>query len=154
MKVDAVGKVGEAVTEANVPVLDAGEKTIGFRELEYSFLRGALFKKTLVPWRKGWVYQTNKRVICLDDGWEDLGGGARGKRMHEVAFDEVLRVEHRKREVLIHIATAEGKYTAAFRPFGASARLFDWLSKEKERRVVLEKGEAESPYRKSREETG
>ena len=151
MKVDAVGRVGTDVSEANVPVLAAGEKTIGFRELEYTLQRGALFKKTLVPWRKGWVYQTSARVICLDEGWEE-SGGVKTKRLHEVTFAEVFRVEHRKREVVLHIAAPEGKHQLTFKPFGASARLFDWLQKEKERRLAIADGSAESPYKKAREE--
>ena len=154
MRVDAVGKVPGEVTEANVPVLLPGEKTIGFRELEYSLQRGSLFKRTLVPWRKGWVYQTSKRVICLDEGWEDLGTGARGKRLHEVTFEEVVRVEHRRREVVLQVASGGGRHAVIFRPFGAAARLFDWLLKEKEKREAIADGTAESPYKKSREETG
>jgi hypothetical protein len=152
MKVEALGQVGTAVSDANVPVLAPGEKTIGFRELEYTLQRGTLFKKTLVPWRKGWVYQTSHRVICLDEGWEE-SGGAKAKRLHEVTFAEVFRVEHKKREVVLHLAVAEGKHQLTFRPFGAAARLFDWLQKEKERRVEIEAGRAESPYRKAREES-
>ena len=151
MRVDQVSPVGAEVTEANVPVLAAGEKTIGFRELEYTLQRGSLFKKTVVAWRKGWVYQTNLRVICLDEGWEE-SGGTRSKRLHEVAFMEVQRVEHRRREVILHIAARDGRHQFTFRPFGASARLFDWLQKEKERRVAIQKGTAESPYKKAREE--
>jgi len=153
MKLNHLGKVGEAVTEANVPVLDAGEKTVGFRELEYTVTRGSLFKKTLVPWRKGWVYQTSRRIICLDDGWEEEAG-SKMKRMHEIPFAETDSVEHRRREILIHVTADGARHGFTFRPFGAAARLFDWLQKEKERRVEINKGRAESPYKKSREETG
>jgi len=153
VRVDVMGKVPEEVTEANVPVLQAGEKTVGFRELEYTVQRGSLFKKTVVPWRKGWVYQTNRRVLCLDEGWEE-SGGSRVKRLHEIPFDEVQRVEHRKREVVLQVAAGEGRHLFTFKPFGAAARLFDWLQKEKERRESIDKGTAESPYKKVREDAG
>lgn len=150
MILDAVGKIGEVCDEANVPALGKGERVIGFRQLEYEAYEGSLIRRPVLPPRAGWVYQTNLRIVMLDDGREDLPDGTPGKRYHDVPFAEVVDVHWKKREVRIPVEADGRRLTLVFRPFGAAARLFDWLRQEKEKRRARERGKAASPYAKVR----
>ena len=149
MKIDQVGEVGVVMTAANEPVLTGKDQIIGFRALNYEVYKGSfLAKRPLVDRRHGWAWQTRQRILLLDDAWLDLPGGKRGKRYHEIPFDEARDVVHKKRRVLLHAEDAEhGKVVFEFRPFGAASRLLAWLKKEKEHREMREQGTLESPYR-------
>jgi hypothetical protein len=151
MKLDAVGRIGEVCNEANVPTLAKAERIIGFRQLRYTVFAGSLLRRILVDERTGWVYQTNERIVMLDDGEVPMDDGSRGKRYHQIPFDDVQDVRWKRREVRIPVADDAVRATVAFRPFGAAARLFDWLKREKEKRRAVAKGTAESPYAKVRE---
>lgn len=157
MKLDHVGEIGVVMTEANEPVLYGGDQIIGFRSLGYEIYKGAFpAKRTLVGTRKGWVWQTRKRLLLLDDGWLDLPGGKRGKHYHEVPLDETIDVVHKRGRVLLHTEDAEhGKVVFEFRPFGAASRLLAWLKREKEHRQMREEGTLASPYKvEDRKKTG
>jgi hypothetical protein len=149
MKLNEVGEVGVVMTEANEPVLFGGDQIIGFRELKWEVYKGTfLAKRSIAEQRKGWAWQTRRRLLLLDNEWLDLPSGKKGKRYHEISFEEALEVVHKKRRVLLHTEDAEhGRVTFEFRPFGAAARLLAWLKNEKEHREKREKGTLESPYR-------
>ena len=151
MKIDEVGEVGVVLTEANEPVLSGGDQIIGYRELRYEVYRSvALAKKTLVGQRKGWAWQTRRRLLLLDSEWLDLPGGKKGKRYHEIPFEEAIDVVHKRKRVLVHATDADhGKVVFEFRPFGAASRLLAWLKHEREQRVKREEGTLKSPYRES-----
>lgn len=148
MRIDALGEVGVVMTEANEPVLTGGDQVIGFRELEYEVYRTSVVaRKSLVGARRGWVWQTRKRLVLLDNEWADLPGGKRGKRYHEILNEEAVDVIHKKGRVLVTAESAElGKTTFEFRPFGPASRLLAWLRNEKEHRAKREDGTLRSPY--------
>jgi hypothetical protein len=149
MKIDQVGEVGVVMTAANEPVLTGKDQVIGFRALNYEIYKGGFpTKRSLVERRHGWAWQTRQRILLLDDMWLDLPDGKKGKRFHEIPFDEATDVVHKKRRVLLRAQDAEhGKVTVEFRPFGAAARLLAWLKREKEQREMREEGTLESPYK-------
>ncbi len=148
MKLDHVGEVGVVMTEANEPVLTGGDQIIGYRSLEYEIHKGVFpAKKILVGSRRGWVWQTRKRLLLLDDGWLDLPGGKRGKHYQEIPLEETSDVVHKKGRVLLHTEDREhGKVVFEFRPFGPASRLLAWLKREKEHRQMREEGTLASPY--------
>ncbi len=149
MKIDEVGEVGVVLTEANEPVLSGGDQIIGYRALNYEIYKPvALAKKTLVQTRKGWVWQTRRRLLLLDMDWLDLPGGKKGKRYHEIPLEETTDVVHKRKRVLLETHDAvHGKVVFEFRPFGAASRLLAWLKNEKEHRRKREEGTLRSPYR-------
>ncbi len=149
MKIHELGEVGVVMTEANEPVLSGGDQVIGFRELRWELFKGpGLARHPISPKSKGWAWQTRRRLLLLDHAWLDLPGGKKGKRFHEVPFEESIQVVHKKRRVLLLTEDAEhGKITFEFRPFGAAARLLAWLKNEKEHREMREEGTLRSPYR-------
>ncbi len=149
MKIDQVGEVGVVMTAANEPVLTGKDQVIGFRALYYEIYKGSvLAKRPLVGKRHGWAWQTRQRILLLDDEWLDLPGGKKGKRYHEIPFEEATEVVPKKRRVLLQTQDAEhGKVIFEFRPFGAASRLLAWLKKEKEHREMREDGTLESPYK-------
>lgn len=151
MKIDQVGEVGVVLTEANEPVLSGGDQIIGYRELKYEIYKPvAMAKKTLVDARKGWVWQTRRRLLLLDSDWLDLPGGKRGKRFHEIPLEETIEVVPKRRRVLLQTEDEEhGKVVFEFRPFGAASRLLAWLKNEKEHRRKRNEGTLRSPYRES-----
>ena len=156
MLIDQVGEVGVVLTDANEPVLSGGDQIIGFRQLEYEIYRGAFpAKRGLIDSRKGWVWQTRRRLLLLDDAWLTLPNGKKGKHYHEVRNEEALEVIHKKGRVVLPAVSEEyGKVTFEFRPFGAAARLLAWLKKEKEHRQMREEGTLKSPYdEKARQRT-
>jgi hypothetical protein len=155
MKIDEVGEVGVVLTEANEPVLAGGDQIIGYRELKYEVYRSiVLAKKSLVGQRKGWAWQTRRRLLLLDSDWLDLPSGKKGKRYHEIPFEETIDVVHKRKRVLVHAKDSEhGKVVFEFRPFGAASRLLAWLKHEKEQRVKREEGTLRSPYRESDRES-
>jgi len=149
MKIDQVGEVGVVLTEANEPVLSGGDQIIGYRELKYVIYKPvAMAKKTLVDARKGWVWQTRRRLLLLDSDWLDLPGGKKGKRFHEIPLEETIDVVPKRRRVLLQTEDEEhGKVVFEFRPFGAASRLLAWLKNEKEHRRKRNEGTLRSPYR-------
>lgn len=149
MKIDQVGEVGVVLTEANEPVLSGGDQIIGYRELNYAVYKPvALAKKSLVETRKGWVWQTRRRLLLLDSRWLDLPDGKKGKRYHEIPLEETIDVIPKRRRVLLETEDTEhGKVVFEFRPFGAASRLLAWLKNEKEHRRKREAGTLRSPYR-------
>ncbi len=149
MRINELGEVGVVMTEANEPVLAGGDQVIGFRELRWELFKGpALAKHTISPKSRGWAWQTRRRLLLLDNAWLDLPGGKKGKRFHEIPFEESIRVVHKKRRVLLLTEDPKhGKITFEFRPFGAAARLLAWLKNEKEHREMREEGTLKSPYR-------
>jgi hypothetical protein len=149
MKIDQVGEVGVVMTAANEPVLTGKDQVIGFRALYYEIYKGSfLAKHPLVGKRHGWAWQTRQRILLLDDEWLDLPEGKKGKRYHEIPFEEATVVVPKKRRVLLQTEDKEhGKVTFEFRPFGAASRLLAWLKKEKEHREMREDGTLESPYK-------
>jgi len=151
MKIDQVGEVGVILTEANEPVLSGGDQIIGYRELRYEIYKSLLLsKKSLVEQRTGWAWQTRRRLLLLDSKWLDLPQGKKGKRFHEVPFEEAIDVVHKRKRVLLHAVDREhGKVVFEFRPFGAASRLLAWLKHEKEQRVKREEGTLRSPYKQS-----
>ncbi len=151
VKLRALGKLGEFCSEASVPVITAkGEQVIGFRQLAYVVYRAGLLKKEVLPRTSGWVYLTNRRILMLDDGWVDQGG-ARLKRYQEVPFMETTWVRHKQADrVWVDVTASDGRYTISYEPYGAAARLFAWLLKEKGIRQKYEAGELEGPYAKDR----
>ncbi|OGS47405.1 MAG: hypothetical protein A3K66_06415 [Euryarchaeota archaeon RBG_16_67_27] len=148
MKIDETGEVGLVMTDANEPVLSGGDQVIGYRELEYEIYRGGILaKRSLVGTRRGWVWQTRKRLLLLDETWIELPEGKKGKRYHEVTNGEARDVVHKKGRVLVHAAAeGRGKVTFEFRPFGPASRLLAWLKNEKEHRAKREEGTLRSPY--------
>ena len=151
MKIDQVGEVGVVLTEANEPVLSGGDQIIGYRELRYEVYKSrALSRKSLVEQRTGWAWQTRRRLLLLDSKWLDLPQGKKGKRFHEIPFEEAIDVVHKRKRVLLHAVDREhGKVVFEFRPFGAASRLLAWLKHEKEQRVKREEGTLRSPYKES-----
>ena len=151
MKIDQIGEVGVVLTEANEPVLSGGDQIIGYRELKYEIYKPvAMTKKTLVDARKGWVWQTRRRLLLLDSDWLDLPGGKKGKRFHEIPLEETIDVVPKRRRVLLQTEDEEhGKVVFEFRPFGAASRLLAWLKNEKEHRRKRNEGTLRSPYRES-----
>ena len=151
MKIDQIGEVGVVLTEANEPVLSGGDQIIGYRELKYEIYKPiAMTKKTLVDARKGWVWQTRRRLLLLDSDWLDLPGGKKGKRFHEIPLEETIEVVPKRRRVLLQTEDEEhGKVVFEFRPFGAASRLLAWLKNEKEHRRKRNEGTLRSPYRES-----
>ncbi len=151
MKIDQVGEVGVVLTEANEPVLSGGDQIIGYRELKYEIYKPvAMTKRTLVDARKGWVWQTRRRLLLLDSDWLDLPGGKKGKRFHEIPLEETIEVVPKRRRVLLQTEDEEhGKVVFEFRPFGAASRLLAWLKNEKEHRRKRNEGTLRSPYRES-----
>jgi len=151
MKIDQVGEVGVVLTEANEPVLSGGDQIIGYRELRYEIYKSLLLsKKSLVEQRTGWAWQTRRRLLLLDSKWLDLPQGKKGKRFHEIPFEEAIDVVHKRKRVLLHAVDREhGKVVFEFRPFGAASRLLAWLKHEKEQRVKREEGTLRSPYKQS-----
>ena len=150
MKLRALGKQGEFCSEASVPIITGREKVIGFRQLEYAIYTKALFKKEVLPKTMGWVYLTDHRILMMDDGWVTQEG-ATYKRYHEIGLREATWVRYKLARIVWVDFAAEGKeYTIACVPYGAAARLFAWLQKEKENLQKYEAGELESPYAKDR----
>ena len=148
MKLRALGKLGEFCTEASVPIIKGKEKVIGFRQLEYVIHKRGFFGKEVLPKTTGWVYLTDRRILMLDDGWVS-DGGVRHKRYQEVAFEETELVRHKIADRVFVDFTASGeKYTISYTLYGPAARLFDWLKKEREKR--LHHDELESPYAKDK----
>lgn len=149
MRIGDTGVVGKELTEANDPILQPGERVIGFRELTYTVYRPRVpVKKTLVPARTGWVWLTTKRCIHLDHDWMDLPGGARGKRYDEWSFAEAVDVIHKRRSVRVAAQDPKaGRVIYAYAPMGAAARLFAWLKKEKDERRAFAKGKTQSLYK-------
>lgn len=151
MKVDEFGEVDKYLTAANEPVLRPAERVIGFRQLEYrAFRPGLIGRVPLMEERGGWVWQTDRRVIHLDDRWEDLPTGRKGKRVHEYGFEEVQAVVMRGRSVTVTAAGSQGKVLWEYKPFGAASRLFNWLREQKEERRKLAKGEVTKLYEKGK----
>ncbi len=146
MKIDEFGEVGRYLTAANEPILAADERVIGFRQIEYRVLRGGIVKSPLMEERGGWVWQTTKRVLHLDDKWEELPTGVKGKRVHEYGFMEVTDVVWHKRDVTVITAGPMGKVLWEYKPFGAAARLFSWLREQREERKQYAKGEHKPVY--------
>ena len=150
MKLGALGKLGELCNEASVPILPPKEQVIGFRQLQYTIRRPGLLGKEVLPRTAGWVYVTSRRILLLDDGWTEKGG-ARWKRYHEIAFEEAQGVRHKiANRVLVDLVANGEAYAAAFTPYGPSARLFDWLKKQKEKEAQRQEGTLVSPYAKDR----
>lgn len=150
MKLRVLGKQGEFCNDASVPIITGREKVIGFRQLEYSIYRRGILKKVVFPTTKGWVYLTDHRILMLNEGWVDRDG-APHKEYEEVSFQETTQVRHKTaRTVWVDVRAADGEYTIAYEPYGAAARLFDWLRKEKVMREQYEDGKLESPYAKER----
>jgi len=149
MRIDATGRVGQELTDANEPILRPGERVIGFRELTYTIYKPVFVaKRTLVGARRGWVWLTTKRCIHLGHDWIDLPDGTRGKKYDEFTFEEAIDVVHKRRVVRVTAnGAAAGWVVFSYAPMGAAARLFGWLKKEKDQRRAIEKGKAESPYR-------
>lgn len=150
MRLRASGKLGELCNEASVPILPDREKTIGFRQLTYTVYRPGLRKKVVLPRTTGWVYLTDRRILMLDDGW-DTRDGETWKTFHEVSFQEAQWVRYKLAKIVWVDVEADGeRYTIAYTPYGAAARLFAWLLKEKDVRARRERGELESPYAKDK----
>ena len=126
MKLNVLGKQGEFCNEASVPIITGREKVIGFRELEYTIYRKGLLKKVVLPTAKGWVYLTDHRILMLNDGWDTQ--------------DKLARI------VWVDVVADGKEYTIAYVPYGAAARLFSWLLKEKGNIEKYKAGELESPY--------
>ncbi len=146
MKVDEFGEVGKYLTAANEPILSPDERVIGFRQLEYRVYKGGIMRTPLTEERGGWVWQTTKRVLHLDDKWEELQTGVKGKRVHEYGFMEVTDVVWQKRAVTVVTTGPKGKLLWEYKPFGAAARLFNWLREQREERKRYAKGEHKPVY--------
>ena len=149
MKIDQVGEVGVVMTAANEPVLTGKDQVIGFRALNYEIYKGTfLAKRPIVEKRHGWAWQTRQRILLLDDEWLDLPGGKKGKRYHEIPFEEATGIVPKKRRVLLHTEDAEhGKVVFEFRPFGAAAQLLAGLRKAMEHPGMRQDGALDSPHR-------
>ena len=150
MKIDEFGEVDKYLTAANEPILRPAERVIGFRQLEYRVYRGGLVKSPLTDERGGWVWQTTKRVLHLDGKWETPPTGVKGKRVHEYGFMEVVDVVWQRRAVIVTTAGRRGKLVWEYKPFGAAARLFNWLREQREERRRFAKGEVERVYEKGK----
>jgi hypothetical protein len=150
MKVDDFGEAGKYLTPANEPILAADERVIGFRQLEYRVYKAGFLKSPLTDERGGWVWQTTRRVIHLDDKWETLPSGVHGKRVHEYTFEEAVDVAEERRHVTVTVDGPQGKVAFVYSPFGAASRLFNWLKREKEARRRLARGEVEQLYGKGK----
>jgi len=151
MKIDEFGEVDLYLTAANEPILLAAERVIGFRQLEYRFYKPALLSKVpLIEERGGWVWQTTKRVIHLDDKWVTQPSGKKGKKVHEYTFEEADDVRWRRRAVHVSVKGPKGKVIFEYKPFGAASRLFNWLKEQKEERRRLAKGEVENLYERGK----
>lgn len=150
MKLQALGKQGEFCNDASVPIITGKEKVIGFRQLTYTVFRKGLRKKVVLPPTSGWVYLTDRRILMLDDGWVDRDG-VPWKRYHEVPFPETEWVRYRMaRTVWVDVLADGAKFVIGYEPYGAAARLFSWLLKEKDAREKYRKGELESVYAKDK----
>jgi hypothetical protein len=150
MRLDVLGKLGEFCSEASVPIITGKEKVIGFRQLSYTFYAQGLLKKEIIPLRTGWVYLTDRRILHLDDGWVTKDEG-RFKRYEEVSFEEATWVRYKQAaKVWIDVVADGKKYVIGYTPYGAAARLFSWLLKEKETRRQYRAGELESVYAKEK----
>ena len=150
MKLDQLGKVGEFCNAASVPIITGKEKVIGFRQLSYVFYTKGILKKVVRSRRSGWVYLTDRRILHLDDGWVTKGE-ARWKRYEEVTFEEAQWVRHKVADkVWVDIVADGRRYAIAYQPYGAAARLFAWLLKEKETRRKFREGKLESVYAKEK----
>lgn len=148
MKVRALGKQGEFCNDASVPIITGKEKVIGFRQLAYTIHRRGLLKKEVLPRTSGWVYLTDRRILMLDDGWVPQDGTPH-KRYQEVRFEETEAVRHKIADrVFVDFMFQEEGYTISYTPYGAAARLFDWLLKERDKRARHD--ELESPYAKDK----
>src|SRR3972149_9064 len=146
MKLDQLGKVGEFCNAASVPIITGKEKVIGFRQLSYVFYTKGILKKVVRSRRSGWVYLTDRRILHLDDGWVTKGE-ARWKRYEEVTFEEAQWVRHKVADKVWVDVVADGRrYAIGYQPYGAAARLFPWLPKEKETRRKFREGKLESGY--------
>ena len=153
MIIDEFGEVGKYVTAANEPILRSDERVIGFRQLEYRVYRSAFVTKVpLIDERGGWVWQTTKRVLHLDDKWETLPTGVKGKRVHEYGFMDVTDVLWHKRDVTVTTKGPKGKVLWEYKPFGAAARLFNWLREQREERKQYAKGEHKPVYERGKPE--
>jgi len=150
MKIDEFGEVGKYLTAANEPILTPDERVIGFRQLEYRVYKGGIMKTPLTEERGGWVWQTTKRVLHLDDKWEELPTGVKGKRVHEYGFMEVTDVLWHKRAVTVTTKGPKGKLVWEYKPFGAAARLFNWLKEQREERRQYAKGEHKPVYERGK----
>jgi hypothetical protein len=150
MRIDEFGEVGKYLTAANEPVLAPDERVIGFRQLEYRVFKAGFLRSPLTDERGGWVWQTTKRVIHLDDKWEELSTGAKGKRVHEYTFEEAAEVSQRGKAILVTAEGPKGKVAFVYSPFGAASRLFHWLRREKEERRRLARGEVQQLYGKGK----
>ncbi|OGS51235.1 MAG: hypothetical protein A3K65_01340 [Euryarchaeota archaeon RBG_16_68_12] len=150
MRIDEFGEVGTYLTAANEPVLAPDERVIGFRQLEYRVFKAGFLRSPLTDERGGWVWQTTKRVIHLDDKWEEVPTGAKGKRVHEYTFEEAAEVSHRGKAILVAAEGPKGKVVFMYSPFGAASRLFQWLRREKEERRRLARGEVQQLYGKGK----
>lgn len=146
MKLRSLGKLGEFCDDAGVPKTGEREKVIGFRPLTYAVLRKGLLKKEVLPSTSGWVYQTDRRILMIDDGWVTQADGT-FKRYHEVPFGEAQWVRYKLAKIVwVDVETGGDRYAIAYTPYGAAARLFSWLLREKDTRQKREKGELVSPY--------
>ena len=150
MKLEQLGKVGEFCNDASVPISTGKEKVIGFRQLAYVFYAKGILKKVVLPRRTGWVYLMDRRILHLDDGWVTKDG-ARWKRYEEVTFEEAQWVRYKLADKVWIDVVADGKkYVIGYQPYGAAARLFAWLLKEKETRRKFKEGKLESVYAKEK----
>jgi len=152
MKIDEFGEVDKYLTAANEPILNPDERVIGFRQLEYRVYRGGIVKSPLMDERGGWVWQTTKRVLHLDDKWEELPTGVKGKRVHEYGFMEVVDVVWHKRAITVTTKGPQGKVVWEYKPFGAAARLFSWLREQREERKRFARGEHKPVYERGKSE--
>jgi len=151
--IDGFGEVGKYLTAANDPILRADERVIAFRQLEYRVYKAALVSKTpLTAELGGWVWQTTKRVLHLDDKWEERPNGVKGKRVHEYGFMEVTDVVWHKRAITVVTKGPQGKVIWEYKPFGAAARLFGWLREQREERKQYAKGEHKPVYERGKSE--
>ena len=150
MKLDQLGKVGEFCNDASVPIITGKEKVIGFRQLSYVFYTKGILKKVVLPRRSGWVYLTDRRILHLDDGWVTKDE-AQWKRYEVVTFEEAQWVRHKVADKVWVDVVADGRrYAIGYQPYGAAARLFAWLLKEKETRRKFREGKLESAYAKEK----
>ncbi len=150
MKVDEFGEVDKYLTAANEPILRPDERVIGFRQLEYRVYRRGILRSPLTDERGGWVWQTTKRVLHLDDKWETSPAGVKGKRVHEYGFMEVVDVVWHNKDVTVTTAGDTGKFLWEYKPFGAAARLFNWLREQREERRQYAKGENKPVYERGK----
>ena len=132
MMIDEFGEVDKYLTAANEPILRADERVIGFRQLEYRVYKASVISKTpLTDERGGWVWQTTKRV-------------------HEYGFMEVVDVVWHRRAVTVTTKGPKGKLIWEYKPFGAAARLFNWLREQREERKQYARGEHKPVYEREK----